>query len=184
MSRESKLRSVTNQTLFIYHYVEARGLVLRYNYTSQDSDLSQPRFAMQSSLAALWMHTGQTELCWLIFFFIFFYFLCPCLLRLLSYWSVKFMHDKNKLQREFDEDFYFFQMAFFAAKCWCRTRRCEKTKTTWRDNDQTRNEQKLPSGNVIHFVEAKNAIWSTLSTCSAGLPLPSEKTFATGVKAQ
>lgn len=68
-------------------------------------------------------------------------------------------------------------VCFFGVKCWCRTRLREgKIKTTWHDNDQTRKrEQKLPSGNVIRFVEAKNAIWSTLSTCGAGLLLPLRK---------
>lgn len=41
---DSNLRSVTNQALFIYHYPKPRGLASRYNYTSQDSDLGQPRF--------------------------------------------------------------------------------------------------------------------------------------------
>lgn len=44
MGMDSNLRSVTNQALFIYHYPKPRGLASRYNYTSQDSDLGQPRF--------------------------------------------------------------------------------------------------------------------------------------------
>lgn len=55
---------MTNQTLFIYHYVKAESLVLWYNYTTRDSDPSLSNFVEHFGrvLDAYW-----TELCFCFF---------------------------------------------------------------------------------------------------------------------
>lgn len=80
MSLDLNLRTVTNLTLFIYHYVKAKGLVLWYNYTTLDSDPSQSYFVMQSTLAGSSMHTGQ------IFVFA----------QTLFKWSMKYLNNNTR----------------------------------------------------------------------------------------
>lgn len=179
------LRSVTNQTLFIYHYVEARSLVLRYNYTSQDGDPGQPYFVMRSTLAGSLMLTGQISSSFVCCFFpaCICHNLCLigawnlCTTRILRDWNSLFPPDGIVRMKALNihEDEVWHKPSFFQS---------EKEKNQldiWR---QWPNKEEKSNSSKNVWVETQSILfWSTLSTCSVGLPVPSPKTFATGVKA-
>lgn len=173
---DSNLRSVTNQALFIYHYPKPRGLASRYNYTSQDSDLGQPRFgnAKHFGKGPPWI-LGRFH--WALFL------LCPCV-----YLSEPVC--ETEMLRSFlkNSSFIIRRLAHAFPTFFCLGKEAVRHLTTISQREVIGFKKKKKKNFWVKrqsiLFRPLNAIWWTLSTCSAGLPVPSPQTFATGVRAQ